>query len=118
MIDNITFPNRDLFDVANADDGEKLELVRIGLIDLSVFELLEIGRRARSELERKLENEQHPRRRARLQATLAKVDEVRAANARMAQEMLDKQEGKLSHVEQTRRASRTRGRNAKRRSCA
>ena len=106
----------DLFE--GADDNEKLKLAKIGLIDLSVFELLEIGARARSELEQAIERERHPRRRARLQETLAKVDEVRAANARMAQEMLDKQEGKLSHVEQTRRASRARGRNAKRRSCA
>jgi hypothetical protein len=103
----------DLFE--GADDREKLELARQGLIDLSVFELLEIGARARTEIEQAIESERNPRKQARLQATLAKVDELRAENARMAQEMLDKQEGKLSHVEQTGRTSRARGRNAKRR---
>jgi hypothetical protein len=106
----------DLFE--GADDNEKLKLAKIGLIDLSVFELLEIGARARSELEQAIERERNPRRRARLQATLDKVDELAAENSRMAGQMLDKQEGKLSHVEQTGRANRARGRNAKRRARA
>jgi hypothetical protein len=83
MSDNITLPNRDLFDVANADDGEKLELARIGLIDLSVFELLDIARRAREAIP----DNPSPR----LQAKLAKVDKVRATNVVLARAMLDKQ---------------------------
>ena len=43
MTSNITVSN-DLFNVANADDGEKLELARIGLLDLSPRELLRIVR--------------------------------------------------------------------------
>jgi hypothetical protein len=95
----------DLFE--GADDNERLKLARIGLIDLSVLELLEIGARARSEIEQALERERHPRKRARLQATIATVDEIRADNARMARQMLDKQQkGELSHAEQTRRTIR------------
>jgi|SRR6516164_4563472 hypothetical protein len=106
MTSNITVSN-DLFNVANADDGEKLELARIGLIDLSVFELLEIGARARTELEQAIERERNPRKQARLQARLAKVDEVRAANARMAGQMLGQTtEGKLNHASKSGRARR------------
>jgi len=92
MTNNITVSKMDLFNVANADDGEKLELARIGLIDLSVSELLEIRARARSAIEQAIERERNPRKRARLQATLAKVDEVRAANAALAGAILEKQQ--------------------------
>ena len=92
MTNNITVSKMDLFNVANADDGEKLELARIGLIDLSVSELLEIRARARSAIEQAIERERNQRKRARLQATLAKVDEVRAANAALAGAILEKQQ--------------------------
>jgi len=92
MTNNITVSKMDLFNVANADDGEKLELARIGLIDLSVSELLEIRARARSAIEQAIERERNPRKRARLQATLSKVDDVRAANAALAGAILEKQQ--------------------------
>ena len=88
MIDNITYPNRDLFDVANADDGEKLELARIGLIDLSVSELLEIRARARSAIEQALERERNPRKRARLEEMLRESELWRRTKA-MAKVMLE-----------------------------
>ena len=87
-IDNITYPNRDLFDVANADDGEKLELARIGLIDLSVSELLEIRARARSAIEQALERERNPRKRARLEEMLRESELWRRTKA-MAKVMLE-----------------------------
>jgi hypothetical protein len=106
----------DLFNLANADDGEKLELARIGLIDLSVSELLEIRARARADIERELESETNPRRRARLQASL-KESSVWQKTRALAQAMLDRQQnGKLNHAQQTRRTNRTCPNFSKRRS--
>jgi hypothetical protein len=74
MTSNITV-SKDLFDVANADDGEKLELARIGLIDLSVSELIAIAGREREAVAN------NPR-------VLAKADLLRARNMRLAKFIL------------------------------
>jgi hypothetical protein len=89
---------KDLFNVANATDAEKLELARIGLIDLSARELLNIVRRVdhlslselldiaqfgRQAVEREREAvvqtirmESNPARRAMLEAKLAATDKL------------------------------------------
>jgi hypothetical protein len=103
MTSNITV-SKDLFDVANADDGEKLELARIGLIDLSVRELLNIVRRedlslaqlldivqrGREAMERQrravvqtIRMESNPWRRAALEAKLARADKLCAERMRL-----------------------------------
>jgi hypothetical protein len=77
--------SKDLFNLANADDSEKLELARIGLIDLSVSDLIAISQRARAAIA------DNPR-------LLAKVDRMRAKNAALAIAMLERQEAKRART--------------------
>ena len=83
----ITMP-QDLF--AGADPDDRLRLAYQGLIDLSIDELLDTGRRSREEAERLVRVETNLARRAKLKAMLAKADEVRAANVALARAMLEK----------------------------
>jgi hypothetical protein len=63
---------------------------------LSIEDLLAIARRARITLERLLRVDGNPARRAKLQAALAEIDAVRAENARLATEMLERRARKVN----------------------
>jgi hypothetical protein len=60
-----------------------------GGFKLSVTELLNISRRARIALARLISLTSNPAKRANLEAKLAKIDELRAENARLATQMLE-----------------------------
>jgi hypothetical protein len=59
---------------------------------LSIDELLAIAKRARIAVERVLRVDPNPVRRAKLQATLDKMDALRADSARLAQQMLEQKQ--------------------------
>jgi hypothetical protein len=65
---------------------------RLRSFTLSIDQLLDIARRSRIALERILRVDPNPVRRAKLEAKLAKIDEVRAANAALAAAILEKQQ--------------------------
>jgi hypothetical protein len=61
-----------------------------GGFTLSITELLNISRRARLALERLIRLTGNPAKRANLKAKLAEIDAVRAENARLATQMLER----------------------------
>jgi hypothetical protein len=70
-------------------DSGRLRAAQRGGIKLSVDELLAIAQRARIAVERLLRVTDNPERRAKYEATLRKMDQLRADSARLATQMLE-----------------------------
>jgi len=70
-------------------DNQRLRCAQSGTIKLSIDELLAIARRARLALERLIRVDPDPVRRATYQASLDKMDALRADSSRLTQQMLE-----------------------------
>ena len=72
------------------EDGEAIhDSHRLRSFTLTLDQLLDIARRSRIAVERVLRVDPNPARRAKLQATLDKMDALRADSVRKAQQMLE-----------------------------